>query len=83
MVFQALSDLYFGSVNYANRNIRRTLAKQAVFGHLLKAAIESAFFVLSYGGSHVFSSRRIYYTPLFFSCPSTQPADMEKTETSV
>ena len=27
MVFQALSDLYFGSVYYANRNIRRTLAK--------------------------------------------------------
>ena len=46
-------------------------------------AIEAAFFVLSYGGSHVFLSRRIYYTLIFFSCLSTQSADMEKTETSV
>ena len=51
--------------------------------NLSSLAIESAFFVLSYGRSHVFLSRKIYYTPLFFSCPSTQSADMEKTETSV
>ena len=96
MVLQALSDLYFDTVYYANRNIRRTLPKmelhtynnlssmkKVVFGHLLKRPLSLHFFVLSYGGSHVFLSRRIYYTPLFFSCPSTQSVDMEKAETSV
>ena len=58
MVFRALSDLYIGSVNYANRNILRTLAKQAVFGHLLKAAIESAFLSLHF-------YRADYVTPIF------------------
>ena len=64
MVFQALSDLYFGSVNYANRNIRRTLAKQAVFGHLLKAAIESAFLCSLMGvRMHFYCAE--YVTPIF------------------
>ena len=60
MVFQALSDLYFGSVNYANRNIRRTLAKQAVFGHLLKARPLSLHFcALLWGFACIFIAQNM------------------------
>ena len=89
MVFQALSDLYFGSVHYANRNIRRTLAnmelhtcnnlssmKKVVYGHL---HLKRPF----WGFSCIFIEQNIMTAPLFFSCPSTQSADMEKAETSV
>ena len=54
--------------------------KKVVFGHLLKRPLSLHFLCSLMGVRMYFLLRRIYYTSLFFSCPSTQSADMEKTE---